>query len=174
MQLHASLAGQGQVEAMDPSEQRCESLRRTIRQRNVKGINTHCAGWISQLPHPEAQFDRILCDVPCSNSGVLCRRAEARFRQRASDLESVGRLQREIMEDSAVVLRPGGLLIYSTCSIWPEENRGRVEQFLAGHDDFALLREELTLPSLPETPQAAEPAERYHDGGYVAVLRRRG
>ena len=112
------------------------------------------------------RFDRVLLDVPCSNSGVLARRPEARYAQDDHMLQSVEALQRRILLDTAPAVRPGGLLIYSTCSIWPEENGRQVERFLAGGPPFTLLSEQSTLPSVGDN------SSEYHDGGYFAVLQR--
>jgi 16S rRNA (cytosine967-C5)-methyltransferase len=64
-------------------------------------------------------------------------------------------------------VKPGGVFVYSTCSVWPEENRQRVDAFLKRHPDFTLLMDQDTLPSLIPDPT------RYRDGGYVAVLGRK-
>jgi 16S rRNA (cytosine967-C5)-methyltransferase len=98
---------------------------------------------------------------------VLARRPEARYHQSASALKSLEKLQDEILNDTAPATKPAGLLLYSTCSVWPEENQHRVAAFLQRHPDFELLEEKSTLPSL--TPEPA----KYRDGGYYALLRRK-
>jgi 16S rRNA (cytosine967-C5)-methyltransferase len=107
-------------------------------------------------------FDRILVDVPCSNSGVLARRPEARY---AGGLDCLVKLQREILEDTLPWLAPGGLLAYSTCSVWPEENERQIEQLLERHAELGVVSERAVLP------ESGEPLG-YHDGGYLAVLRK--
>ena len=114
-----------------------------------------------------SSFDRVLLDVPCSNSGVLRRRPEARYAQDDRCIAAVCALQRQILADTAGAVAPGGLLVYSTCSIWPKENRKQINRFLKRYADFELQNDYLTLPSAGDDPA------QYHDGGYVAVLRRR-
>jgi 16S rRNA (cytosine967-C5)-methyltransferase len=153
---------------MDPAEPRCEGLRHLLAQRHIENVAVHCAAWLTDLADTvPAQFDRILADVPCSNSGVLARRPEARYTQTPAALESLAKLQDRILSDSAPSVRPAGLLVYSTCSVWPEENRQRIDAFLQRHPDFELQHDQTTLPSFDSDPT------RYRDGGYVAVLRRK-
>ena len=85
---------------------------------------------------PDEGFDRVLADVPCSNSGVLARRVVPKYFQDDATLESLRNLQREILDDTAPSVASGGLLIYSTCSIWRNENEVVVEEFLKSHDEF--------------------------------------
>jgi 16S rRNA (cytosine967-C5)-methyltransferase len=167
LQIHDLLGGSGWIMAVDPSEPRCKGLRELLLKRqidNVAGIQASMLHDITELKRPA--FDRILVDVPCSNSGVLARRPEARYTQSAEHLGSVTKLQDQIMDDTADYLRPGGRLVYSTCSIWPQENQQRVEHFLISHPDYTLISSTLTWPSM-----APEPT-RYHDGGYLAILKR--
>jgi 16S rRNA (cytosine967-C5)-methyltransferase len=114
----------------------------------------------------EMKFSKILIDAPCSNSGVLARRPEARYAQDEKTLASLARLQDRILDDSAPALLNGGRLVYSTCSIWPQENQARVKNFLGRHADYRLIDERPTFPSVDSDPT------KYHDGGYFAVLER--
>jgi len=99
----------------------------------------------------DAPFDAILLDAPCSNTGVLARRPDVRWRLRESDIAGAVEMQRRLLANAARLLKPGGRLVYSTCSLEPEENR--VE--LPG---LKVLKEEFTLP----TPT--------HAGGYMALI----
>lgn len=166
LQMHERV-GQGSILAMDPAHARIHLLDQLITQRRLDNIALREIGMIDQLPEPDRQpFDRILIDAPCSNSGVLARRPEARYAQIDAALASVARLQDRILDDSAPWLAAHGRLIYSTCSIWPEENQQRVAAFLERHPDYRLIEEQLTWPSFETDPT------RYHDGGYFAVLTR--
>jgi 16S rRNA (cytosine967-C5)-methyltransferase len=96
---------------------------------------------------PGASFDAALVDAPCSNTGVLARRADARWRIRPRDLECLPPLQRALLDEAAARVAPGGRLVYATCSIEPEENRDVVRRFLASRPAWRLDAEEETLPS---------------------------
>lgn len=168
LQLRNLVCETGRVVAMDPAEKRCQALRHLLAQREIENVAVHTAAWLADLKEPLPDpFDAILADVPCSNSGVLARRPEARYAQTPAALASLARLQDRILADSAPFLGAGGMIVYSTCSVWPEENRQRIDAFLQQHPDFELLQDQSTLPSYDSHPT------RYHDGGYVAAIRRK-
>jgi 16S rRNA (cytosine967-C5)-methyltransferase len=166
MQLRERIGESGRVIAMEPAAFRFNALVRQIEQHGFANVQAHQAAWLRELP-PEVprQFERALIDAPCSNSGVLSRRPEARYHQSRRDLQSLHKLQLDILRDAAAAVAPGGILLYSTCSVWPEENEQIVRQMVSEHPQFAIEREQTTWPSFDDAPQ------RYRDGGYVAVLR---
>ena len=170
LQIRDILGPTGWILAVDPSEERTRILRGLLERRQIANVMVRQVGMLADLHEPDIAngFDRILVDVPCSNSGVLPRRPEATYAQTASVLNSLRKLQDRILDDTAASLQAGGRMIYSTCSIWPEENEGRVAAFLSRRADYRLLDQKTTLPSLDPEP------ERYRDGGYLAVLERTG
>lgn len=155
------------IVAIDPSEARCEALRRSLIARQITNIRVVQA---SMYPHGNPDlpqtFDRVLVDAPCSNSGVMARRPEARYRQDDKTLSQLRDLQRRILQDAAKTTKQGARLIYSTCSIWSEENQQVVQHLLTTQPTFKLLQEETTLPHSTDNPAD------YHDGGYYAILER--
>ena len=112
---------------------------------------------------PLTNFTKILVDAPCSNTGVLRRRPDARWNWSAQKLASLVSLQAEILDKVAALLAPGGRLVYSTCSMEPEENAGQVEAFLARHPEFRL-----------EGTRESIPFESGNDGAFAAALGRAG
>lgn len=111
---------------------------------------------------PPGPFDAILLDVPCSNTGVLGKRPEARHRLTPQDLVDLPQIQRRLVETALSRLKPGGRLVYSTCSIEPEENAGLVAAILRDHPEVTLVAEQQHVPGQPG------------DGAYQAVLTARG
>ena len=108
------------------------------------------------------RIDRVLADVPCSNSGVLRRRVEVRWRHAQLDRPALYALQARLLDRAVELVRPGGVVVYSTCSIEEAENAGQVQALLARNPGVALDEERLTLPQ-----------RGGGDGGYAARLRRR-
>ena len=113
-----------------------------------------------ETPFSPGTFDCILADVPCSNTGVIRRRPDAPWRFSEKNLQELTQLQGEILHSLAALVRPGGLLLYSTCSLEEEEDRLRAESFAASHPDFELVKDRLLLP------------EAGHDGAYGALFLR--
>ena len=113
----------------------------------------------------EQAFDLILLDVPCSNSGVLARRPEARYRFSKARTKSVLELQQKIADPAIGLVAPRGAVLYATCSIERGENEAQVKR-LASNFGLSLVVERTIMPAgLP-----GEPASLYRDGGYHALL----
>ncbi|MBS0205261.1 MAG: 16S rRNA (cytosine(967)-C(5))-methyltransferase RsmB [Planctomycetes bacterium] len=108
---------------------------------------------------PDGPFDAILIDVPCSNTGVLGKRPEARWRITAAGITELNRVQERLLNNALDRLAPNGRVVYSTCSIEPEENHQLIAHVLARRPRIQLVEEELFLPGQPS------------DGGYQALLR---
>ena len=117
---------------------------------------------VQSLEEGLGRFGKILVDAPCSNTGVFRRRPDARWNWTDEKLASLVSLQAGILDRAAALLAPGGLLVYSTCSLEPEENGGQVEAFLSRHPEFRLASSAASLPF-----------ETGHDGAYAAALEAR-
>jgi 16S rRNA (cytosine967-C5)-methyltransferase len=113
------------------------------------------------------QLDWILIDAPCSNTGVLARRPEIRYRLAVRSLPLLAQMQLAILQQAADLAKPGTRLMYSTCSIDPEENEQVCSKFLADRSEWQYVDGNLTLPSPGPTPRD------WHDGGFWAILARR-
>lgn len=109
----------------------------------------------------ENQFDKVLVDAPCSNTGVLRRRPDARWNWNLEKLSALIKLQSEILDAAALRVRSGGRLVYSTCSNEPEENSMQIEAFLSRHADFRLVASKESIPF-----------ETGFDGAFAAALER--
>ena len=117
-------------------------------------------GRLGETPLPSL-FDQVLVDAPCSNTGVLRRRPDARWNWNEEKLVALVKLQSDILDACASRVAPGGVLVYSTCSNEPEENEAQVTAFLARHPDFSLEESRESIPFDSET-----------DGAFAARLRR--
>jgi 16S rRNA (cytosine967-C5)-methyltransferase len=118
---------------------------------------------VADARHPALRpVDAVLLDAPCTGTGTFRRHPDARWRLRVSDLAVMGAVQRELLHGAATIVRPGGLLVYSTCSLEPEENDERVDAFLADHPEFSL-----------EPPPPGSVPDAVLDGGRLRVLPQR-
>ncbi|MEJ7809897.1 MAG: 16S rRNA (cytosine(967)-C(5))-methyltransferase RsmB [Gemmatimonadaceae bacterium] len=146
----------GHVLACDRSLQRTRRMTENL--ARVEARTVHVV--VADARHPAiTPVDAVLVDVPCTGTGTFRRHPDARWRLRVSDLAVMSALQRSIFRAAAAVVRPGGLLIYSTCSLEPEENDAQVESFLAEHPEWTL-----------EPPPAGTVSDEVLDAGRLRVL----
>ncbi len=149
--------------AVDVSKARIRLIEENAKRLGVTCIRTTVADARELTDDMTGAFDAVLADVPCSNTGVLSRRVEVRHRLSVEAIGRIAQLQREILTVGIAACRPGGRVVYSTCSIEPEETGEQVLRVVDEHSDWRLECEELILPR-----------EDGHDGAYVALLMSRG
>ena len=157
-------ATQGQVKllATDVQAHRLSPLRENLMRAGAKDVHVATQDWTRACPEEWlGSFDAILLDLPCSNSGVLQRRVDARWRIKPEELERLADLQLLITQQAAAALRPGGRLVYSTCSIDRAENQDNIARFLKKNPEFTLVEDHLSLPHREKS-----------DGTYAALLQR--
>lgn len=145
----AELMGdQGEIIACDVSPGRLRRLHTNLQRLGVGCARIETHDWsLPQLPAwAEAGFDRVLLDVPCSNTGVMRRRVDVRWRLQPEDFARHAEMQRALLANGLRVLRPGGALVYSTCSLDPEENGAVVRAVLAAAPGHRLEQEQSSLP----------------------------
>ena len=147
------------VVALDRSAEGLAKARSNRERLGLAGVALVC-GDALLLP-VKGFFDKVLLDVPCSNTGVLARRVDARWRLREGDIARLAGLQAKLLRAASACVRPGGRLVYSTCSTEPEENREVIEQFIHDTPAFQLLGEQEFLPCRVRG-----------DGGYAASMTR--
>ncbi len=165
--LAQQIGDRGEVLACDTSPDRIGRVTDNARRLHLTSIRTHLIQ-TSNAPDldPTREFDAALVDAPCSNTGVIARRPEARLGLTAEKLESLVELQAVLLHRTAASVRPGGRLVYSTCSIEPEENEQVVERFLAENPTWRQLTTLITLPQWG--PRLSD----WRDGGFAALLTR--
>ena len=158
--LAQKMENDGELLACDTSADRLKLVTENCARLGVTCVKTLAVG-----DHPDAalfgrQFDKALVDAPCSNTGVLRRRLDLRWRLRPEEITRLRQTQLKLLALAAKHLKPGGTLVYSTCSLEPEENTDVVKEFLAAHPAFKLESERELLPFRDGV-----------DGAYVAKLR---
>ena len=155
------MRNEGRLLAHDTTPERLKLIEENCARLGVTCAQTVLPSTLNS--QPSSRFDRILIDAPCSNTGVMRRRVDLRWRIRPGEIGRLHLAQLELLNQAAPLLRPGGRLVYSTCSLEPEENTEVVNEFLAGHADFKLDRTCELLPFVDGV-----------DGTFVARLARTG
>jgi 16S rRNA (cytosine967-C5)-methyltransferase len=152
----------GSIIACDIDEGRLATVRELAGRLGLSSIQTLLINPAHPETIPAGPFDAALVDVPCSNTGVLGRRPEVRWRLRPEDIGELARLQRRLLNAAIDRVKPGGTIVYSTCSIEAEENGDLVRMVMRDRKGLQLEAEERAIPG--------EPA----DGGYWARMRKEG
>lgn len=138
--LAATMRNQGELHATDNDPRRLKRLSPRLQRAGVRNTTVHDADRMpALLAAMEGRADRVLLDVPCTGSGTWRRNPESRWRYDPASLDEVVRRQRGLLEDGARLVRPGGRLVYATCSILPAENGEQADWFLAHHGEFTEL-----------------------------------
>ena len=145
------------ITAVDINKKRLELVKENCKRLGIRSIKIEQADAANY--RSEEQFDRILVDVPCSNTGVLAKRVDARWNKSPEDIENLSKLQLEILNNAAKLVKTGGIIVYSTCSIEREENQDVIKKFLKQNKDFQL---DNIAPYLPW--------EIKEDKGYFQIL----
>jgi 16S rRNA (cytosine967-C5)-methyltransferase len=150
--------------ATDIGAQRLESVKENVTRLGITSVDVLPYEQLlnSEFSILNSKFDAVLLDVPCSNTGVLAKRIEARYRINPKSIEKLTQTQSGLLAAAAKMLNPDGKICYSTCSIQKAENSERIKDFLRQNPAFKLETELLTLPS-------AEELDR--DGGYAAIIK---
>ncbi|MCY2929999.1 MAG: methyltransferase domain-containing protein [Planctomycetota bacterium] len=160
--LAERMANRGRIVALDVSQEKLSRIDDSCRRMGISIVTTMLAENVAQLP--EASFDLALVDAPCSNTGVLARRAEARWRCDDRSFSALAADQQILAGLAARYVRPGGRLVYSTCSIEPEECGELARALVKKNPRLKLVRDELTLPGGADEPAC------WRDGGYTAIF----
>lgn len=165
-----AMKGQGRIVACDLHQNKLQRITEGARRLGLTCIETQAADGHVNRPEWRDAFDTVLVDAPCSGLGIIRKKPDTRYK-RANDLFSLPVIQSEILDNAASYVRPGGVLVYSTCTILPEENEQVTDAFLAQHPDFSM--EPFSLP-VGETDGRITlwPQRHGTDGFYICRMRR--
>jgi 16S rRNA (cytosine967-C5)-methyltransferase len=180
--LAAAMQNKGRLIAHDADRHRLRPIFERIGRSGASIIEVVAAEEKQKLASL-GPYDSVLIDAPCSGSGSWRRKPDAKWRLTEKQLQQRLKDQRQVLENGFELVRPGGRLVYMTCSVLPEENSGQVEWFLAAHQDMKIIpyKEQWASAIGGEAPKSADSSEttllltpRQHgtDGFFMAVMRR--
>lgn len=135
--LAADMANRGQIHAYDADKNRLKPIYERLKRAGVRNAQVHAPG--SDLTSLAGKMDRVVIDAPCTGSGTWRRHPHTKWKLTAEMLEERIREQEEVLSEAAPFVRPGGYLVYITCSILPEENENQIASFLDDSPQFELL-----------------------------------
>jgi 16S rRNA (cytosine967-C5)-methyltransferase len=153
----ALMRDQGRIAACELNPARAEELRRNCERMHVQSVEVI----VQDGRLVNGQFDRVMLDAPCSNLGTLARRPDARWRKTPQQIDELAQLQSELLDAAAAATEPGGVLVYSVCTISEREGPKQIDAFLGRHEGFAETSRRQTLPHRDGT-----------DGFFIARLER--
>jgi 16S rRNA (cytosine967-C5)-methyltransferase len=173
------MGDRGTVVANDSDEARAQACAANVRRLGLRTVRTRVGDARGLADEFANTCDLVLADVPCSGLGTLAQRADLRWRKREEDVYQLARLQAEILQAAARCVKPGGRLVYSTCTTEPEENEAIVAGLLSERPDFSPEDVRGRLPAaLAVGPEAAAglvrlwPHRHGTEGFFIAALRR--
>lgn len=178
--LAQQMENTGDLLCTDLHPHRIRLLEQGAARRGIRVVRTEVRDWTLPQEDLHGAFDRVLADVPCSGLGVLAGRPDARWRRTAGSVPELAGLQREILSRVAPAVRPGGVLLYVTCTLTGPENEENRDWFLANHPGFRAEPFLVPAPFLDGADRAAlseghlelQPFRHGVDGFYLACFRR--
>lgn len=139
------MENRGKVISCDVFEHKVELIKKSAQRLGIDIIDARLQDGTECVEELENSADCVLADVPCSGLGVLHKKPDIKWRRNEEDIEELCRIQKGILDTAAKYVKAGGTLVYSTCTILPEENRMQIDEFLSEHSEFKKLSEEQIL-----------------------------
>jgi len=181
--LAAAMQNTGQIYAYDSDKRQLRPIFERLKRAGARNVQVLDAGDETALKALGARFDLVLVDAPCTGSGTWRRKPDAKWRLKPANLTERQADQKRVLDLGAELAKPGGALLYVTCSVLPEENREQVEAFLARHPDYALEPIAAVWEARVGGPVPASadgridtlqltPAQHGTDGFFIALMRR--
>lgn len=164
LHLASLMKNKGQIIAMDIYESKLKKLKVRARRNGAHNIDTRVIDSTKVIKKLHGKADRVLIDAPCSGLGVIRRNPDSKWKLQPEFLDQIRETQQEVLQQYSKMVKPGGKLVYATCSVLPSENQQQVEFFLASDDgkDFTFVKDEKVLSH-----------KSGYDGFYMALLERK-
>lgn len=162
LHLAALMQNKGRIISMDVEDWKLAELKKRAARAGASNIETVLITSNDTIKNMAGKADKLLLDVPCSGLGVLRRNPDSKWKLTPEFINGVIHLQQQILSSYSDMLKPGGILVYATCSILPAENRMQIDRFLQNNNQFEWVEDKIILP-----------AQHGFDGFYMAKLKRR-
>ena len=142
-----TMENRGEIYALDVSQGKLDWIEEMCQRLGIKTVKTVKGDAAASLPVSKGLvFDRVLADVPCSGFGTLRKNPDLKWRRGEKDIKRLSELQFSILNHLSAYVKEGGVLVYSTCTVFHEENEDVLEKFLEGHPEFQVDRMDKVLP----------------------------
>lgn len=170
----AARAPKAKLLACDSSGKRLQLVEQNARRLHLRNIETRAGSWLDLAPTLREQADMVLLDAPCLGTGTFRRRPDAKWRKTPAQLTELVALQRQLLDAAASTIKPGGILLYSTCSLEPEENSEQARNFEERWPNFERVNGNLTAEGTPNADGFLQTAPHLYgcDGAFAAQWRR--
>lgn len=162
----------GRIISFDLHENKLSLIRSGSARLGISIIETYTADGRAYRSELDSLADLVICDVPCSGYGVMSKKPEIRFKD-PSAVASLPAVQYAILENCSRYVKPGGRLVYSTCTVLPEENEANISKFLSAHENFVLIPFSADSLNVPDGLITLTPDIHATDGFFIAVMKRR-
>jgi len=164
LHLASFMKNKGQIIAMDIYESKLKKLKVRARRNKIHNIDIRVIDSTKPIKKLHGKADRVLIDAPCSGLGVLRRNPDSKWKLQPEFLENIKKVQQDILQQYSKMVKPGGKLVYATCSVLPSENQLQIAEFLTSESgkDFMLVKDNKVLAHLSG-----------YDGFYMALLERK-
>ena len=172
-QVAAMMGDQGVIDAWDLYPHKIRVISENCRRLSIHSVHARVQNASEDVQEAHDRYDRVLLDAPCSGFGVIGRKTEMRWRRTEKDLAIFPDLQKSLLERAAFYVKQGGYLVYSTCTLIPEENEDNAAWFLSNHPEFEVVP--IRVPGLANTTDYLTlwPDVYQSDGFFAACFRRR-
>ncbi len=158
-QIAMLMNNQGEIIANELHENRTKLIDELMERTGVSIVTSRSSDASVYDEHQKESYDRVLLDVPCSGLGDLSHKPEIRWHLKPEDIDQITAIQAKILEANAPYVKPGGILVYSTCTLNRKENENRIRAFLERHTEYELCEEHTFFPFVTKS-----------DGFYCAKL----
>ncbi len=155
------MQNKGKIVSLDIHQWKLDQLKLRARRNSYSNIEMKAIEGSKTIKRLKGTADRLLLDVPCTGLGVLRRNPDTKWKLTDQSISEVIELQQQLLQDYSPMVKSGGLMLYSTCSVLPSENQGQIQGFLKDHSDFSLLKQRFLYPTRPG-----------FDGFYMALLKK--